>query len=127
MSHSSGISYTNVWSWLKGTYPGLRKTTITYLALLVYGILSSQTLFLAEIARAFPIEALCRKHKHQLKRVGRALSTPFLTARQVFPALMRWAVAQAAQYSRVLVLIDYTTLGDRFTILWAAVNWRGRG
>jgi len=126
MSHSSGISYTNVWSWLKGTYPGLRKTTITYLALLVYGILSSQTLFLAEIARAFPIEALCRKHKHQLKRVGRALSTPFLTARQVFPALMRWAVAQAAQYSRVLVLIDYTTLGDRFTILWAAVNWRGR-
>lgn len=104
----------------------MRKTTITYLALLVYGILSSQTLFLAEIARAFPVEALCRKHKHQLKRVGRALATPLLTARAVFPALMRWAVAQAALHGQVLVLIDYTTITDRFSILWAAVSWRGR-
>ena len=124
--HSSGLSYTHVWSWLKGVYPTMRKTTVTYLALLVYGILASQTLFLAEIARAFPVEALCSQHKHQLKRVGRALSTPFLTAKVVFPALMRWAVAQACEHGRVLVLIDYTTIADRFTILWAAVNWKGR-
>jgi hypothetical protein len=115
-----------VHSWLKASYPGLRRTTVTYLALLVYGILASQTLFLAEIARAFPVDALCRKHKHQLKRVGRALSTPLLTAKVVFPVLMRWAVAQACEHGRIRVLIDYTTIADRFTILWAAVNWKGR-
>jgi hypothetical protein len=115
-----------VWSWLKAIYPGMRKTTVTYLSLLVYGILASRTLLLAEIARAFPREAFCRKHKHQLKRVGRALNTPLLTAKVVFPALMRWAVTQALVQGRVLILIDYTDIADRFSILWAAVNWKGR-
>jgi hypothetical protein len=100
----------------------MRKTTVTYLSLLVYGILSGQTLLLAEIARAFPSDALCSKHKHQLKRVARALNTPLLAARGVFPALMRWAVTQAVEQGRVWVLLDYTSIADRFTILWAAVN-----
>ena len=104
----------------------MRKTTVTYLALLVYGILCGQTLVLTGIAQAFPVEAYCRKHKHQLKRVGRALSTPLLTAKGVFPALMRWAVAQAVVHGRVLILLDYTTVADRFTVLWAAVTWKGR-
>jgi hypothetical protein len=115
-----------MWSWLKTIYPDMRKTTVTYLALLVYGILCGQTLVLAGIAQAFPVEAYCRKHKHQLKRVGRALSTPLLAAKVVFPALMRWAVSQATVHGRVLVLLDYTTVSDRFTVLWAAVNWKGR-
>jgi hypothetical protein len=106
-----------VWSWLKTIYPGMRKTTVTYLALLVFGILSAQSLILASIAQAFPVEAYCQKHKHQLKRVGRALSTPLLTAKVVFPALMRWAVTQAAAHGRVLILIDCTTVADRFTVL----------
>jgi hypothetical protein len=104
----------------------MRKTTVTYLALLVFGILCGQSLILAEIARSFPSEAYCAKHKHQLKRVGRALSTPLLTAKVVFPALMRWAITQAVDHGRVLILIDYTTVADRFTVLWAAVNWKGR-
>jgi hypothetical protein len=104
----------------------MRTTTVTYLALLVYGILGAQSLLLASIAQAFPVDAYCHKHKHQLKRVGRALSTPLLTAKVVFPALMRWAVAQAVVEGRVLILLDYTTIADRFTILWAAVNWKGR-
>jgi hypothetical protein len=115
-----------VWSWLKTIYPGMRKTTVTYLALLVFGILCGQSLVLAKIAQAFPVEVYCRKHKHQLKRVGRALSTPLLTAKVVFPALMRWAVTQAVAHGRVLILLDYTTVADRFTVLWAAVNWKGR-
>jgi hypothetical protein len=104
----------------------MRKTTVTYLALLVFGILSGQSLVLAKIAQAFPVDEYCRKHKHQLKRVGRALSTPLLTAKVVFPALMRWAVIQAAVHGRVLILIDYTTVANRFSVLWAAVNWKGR-
>ena len=104
----------------------MRKTTVTYLALLVFGILSAQSLVLTQIAQAFPVEAYCRKHKHQLKRVGRALSTPLLTAKVLFPPLMHWAVMQAVTHGRVLVLIDYTTIADRFSILWAAVNWKGR-
>jgi len=104
----------------------MRKTTVTYLALLVFGILTGQSLILAEMARAFPTDALCGKHKHQLKRVGRALSTPLLTAKAIFPVLMRWAVAQAGERGRVHVLVDYTPIANRFTILWAAVNWKGR-
>lgn len=104
----------------------MRKTTVTYLALLVFGLLSGQSLLLANIARAFPVDAYCQSHKHQLKRVSRALSTPFLTAKVVFPALMRWAVAQAVRHGQVLILIDYTTISDRFSILWAAVTWKGR-
>ncbi len=115
-----------MWSWLKTIYPGMRKTTVTYLALLVFGILCGQSLLLAEIARSFPVDAYCTKHKHQLKRVGRALSTPLLTAKIVFPALMRWAITQAVAHGGVLILIDYTTVADRFTVLWAAVNWKGR-
>jgi hypothetical protein len=90
--HFSGISYTNLCSWRETIYPVILKTTVTYLALLVYGLLSGQTLILTHIAQAFPVEACCSPHKHQLKRVGSTLSTPLLTARAVFPALVRWAV-----------------------------------
>lgn len=131
MPHPSTLSYTETLELCKSVLPSIRKTTVTYLAVLVYGILAGQSLVLAEIARNFPKEALLGKHKHQLKRLGRILNCPLLVPKTIFPVLMHWAVAQAAHVrsnkkNTVFVLVDYTSIGDRYQILWAAVNWRGR-
>jgi hypothetical protein len=111
--------------------PGVRKTTVTYLAILTYGILTAQSLVLASIARNFPVEAILKNQKHQVKRLSRILNGPLLIPTAIFPVFMRWAVAQAAQAWRskkntVFVLMDYTSIANRFQILWLAVNWRGR-
>lgn len=115
----------------KATLPGVRSTTVTYLALLAYGILAGQSLVLAEIARRCPPEATLKNHKQQLKRLGRILQGPLLVPTTIFPVFMRWAVDQAARVWRnkknsVFLLMDYTSIGNRFQILWVSVNWRGR-
>jgi len=104
---------------------------VTYLAILTYGILTAQSLVLASIARSFPAEAILKNQKQQVKRLARILNGPLLVPTAIFPAFMAWAVAQAARAWRrkkntVFVLMDYTSIANRYQILWLAVNWRGR-
>ncbi len=131
MSHPSTLSYTETLVLCTTVLPGVRKTTVTYLAVLTYSILAAQSLVLAEIARHFPKEAILKNHKQQLKRLGRILACPLLVSTVIFPVFMRWAVSQAARVwsnkkNTVFLLMDYTSISDRFQILWVAVSWRGR-
>jgi hypothetical protein len=103
-------------------HPGLRKTQLVDLCLVVHALAACGRPCLSAVARclAGPSRLI-----HRIKRVWRFISNPRLPRERLAAQLayLNWAYG-AGQKPRVI--LDYTDLGHGYVCLWAALVVRGR-
>lgn len=101
---------------LRAALPSLRKTVVTKLALAVGALLEAQTPNTVDLANVLPLETERQDMREQWLR--RLLKNPLLSSAQVLEPWASQALVAAGQHGETIILsMDQTDLGDRFTIL----------
>jgi hypothetical protein len=80
-------------------------------------------LTLSEIARSVPTRS---DHIHKLKRVHRFVASEQWSAADLFPQMLRYLLKRFWPGQRLPIIIDQSTLGGRWEMLWASLPFRGR-
>jgi len=111
-----------VGAFLERAHPGLRKTQLVNLCLVVHALVLCGRPCLSAVARCLPGPV---RLIHRIKRVYRFVSNPRLPREQLAAQLayLNWAYGAGRQPR---VILDWTDLGDEYVSLWAALVCRGR-
>ena len=119
------LRYGEMLFFVQRVLPGWRLTRQRNLALLAIGIarVRDAHLTVAEIARGIPTRA---DHWYKYKRMWRFLSNPLWSPAELFPCLIRFILERFYPNQRVPVIIDQSTIGGRWEVLWASIPFRGR-
>jgi len=119
------LGYGKMLYFVQRLLPGWRLTRQRNLALLSIGIarVRDAHLTVSEIARAIPTRT---NHWHKFKRIKRFLSNSAWSPAEHFPNLIRFALQRFYPGHYVPVIIDQSTIGGRWEVLWASLPFRGR-
>lgn len=119
------LQYTDLLHFVQSLLPGMRLTRQRNLVWLILGIVQTRDahLTVSEIARAIPTHSA---HWHKLKRMWRFLSNMKWTPSDHFPDLFAFVLARFRVNGRVPIIIDQSTIGGRWEVLWASLPFRGR-
>jgi len=116
------FALSQVSAFVEQAHPGLRKTQLVNLCLVVHALVAGGRPCLSAVARwlSGPSRLI-----HRIKRVHRFISNPRVPREQLAAQLayLNWA-SRATRRPRVI--IDYTDLGNGYVSLWAALACRGR-
>jgi hypothetical protein len=112
-------------SFVQSLFPSFRVTRQRNLALLATGIsrVRDGHLTISEIARYIPNKC---KHWSKFKRIKRFLANPRWAPSDLFGQLVRFVLDRYMSGSSLPVIIDQSTLDDRWEVLWASIPFRGR-
>jgi hypothetical protein len=103
------------------THPGLRKTVIKKLALVVGAMLEGQTPNTVELANLLPLETERQDMREQWLR--RLLKNPLLSSDEVIEPFARQELERAARHGQIVLLsLDQTELGNRMAVLMVRVR-----
>jgi len=117
------LPYQKFASFVKGVFClKLRKTRLTNLLLLSYGLLRGQSCCLSRIARFFPLPT---GHNDRLRRLWRFLRNPGFVPEQLYPQLIQALVPCWPKALPLPLALDWTSAGG-YELLVAALPWRGR-
>ena len=106
---------------LAAALPGLRKTVVGKLSLVVGAMIEGQTPNTVELANLLPLETERQDMREQWLR--RLLKNPLLLATAVMEPFAREALAKAARNGQtVLLSMDRTDLGDRMAVLMVGLR-----
>lgn len=103
----------------------LRKTHYENLCRSVFGLISSQSGLISEIARPITRENSV-SFKHTLKRTCRFLANVGFKPEKVLVLWVKWSASQFASENRLRIAIDWTTLPGNIQCLMAAIPFHGR-
>jgi hypothetical protein len=120
------LSYTDVWDIVNRWHIDMRVTRLRNLALLVYGLIRSQSGCLSVIVRHWPHGP--RRHVHRLKRIHRFLKNPGVKESAVFKsaAAIIWPYRPGGKRTRLLpIALDWTKV-HAFSVLFAAMPRKAR-
>jgi len=119
------LGYGKMLFFVQHLLPGWRLTRQRNLALLALGIVGVRDghLTLSEIARAIPTQT---DHWHKFKRIKRFLSNLSWSPAELFASLIRFALDRFYPGHYLPIIIDQSTIGGRWEVLWASLPFRGR-
>ncbi len=103
--------------------PGERDTRLRLLAWWMSGLVQSQSVHLAHIARHLPGRS---KRLSKVKRLERWLNNRFVCVRGWYRPLAEALLAQAAAHGRVRLIIDCTQVGFDHQLVMVALAYRRR-
>lgn len=110
-------------NWIKGIFPGLRKTQAVNLTLGVFGLIKTRSGIMSEIVRVAPGPT---KHKHKLKRLWRFVSNEKIKPGNLINLWSLWIIRTFCKDEYIPVALDWTTLPGNIQCLMAAVPFAGR-
>ncbi len=119
------LGYGRMLYFVQHLLPGWRLTRQRNLALLAIGIAGVRDghLTLSEIARSIPTRS---DHWYKFKRIRRFLSNPRWSPSEHFAALVRFSLQRFYPGHYLPVIIDQSTIGGHWEVLWASLPFRGR-
>jgi hypothetical protein len=119
------LGYGRMLFFVQHVFRGWRLTRQRNLALLAMGIAGVRDghLTVSEIARSIPTRS---DHWYKFKRVRRFLSNPRWSPAELFGPLTRFALQRFYPGRYLPVIIDQSTIGGRWEVLWASLPFRGR-
>lgn len=120
-----GLGYGRMLFFVQHLLPGFRLTRQRNLALLAIGIAAVRDghLTISEIARSIPTRS---DHWYKFKRMRRFISNLKWSPSELFGELTRFALQRFHPGHYVPVIIDQSTIGGRWEVLWASLPFRGR-
>ena len=119
------LSYGRMLFFVQSVVRSMRLTRQRNLALLALGIARVRDghLTVSEIARVIPTRS---DHWYKFKRMKRFLANPRWSPAAHFGALAAFVVGRFRLRRYLPVIIDQSTIGGRWEVLWASVPFRGR-
>jgi len=119
------IGYGRMLFFVQHMLPKFRLTRQRNLALLAIGIAGVRDghLTISEIARSIPTRS---DHWYKFRRIKRFLSNLKWSPSELFGDLIRFALQRFHPGHCLPVIIDQSTLGGRWEVLWASIPFRGR-
>jgi hypothetical protein len=119
------LGYGKMLYFVQHLLPGFRLTRQRNLALLAIGIAGVRDghLTMSEIARSIPTRS---DHWYKFKRIRRFLSNLKWCPAELFGDLIRYALERFYPGHYVPVIMDQSTIGGRWEVLWASLPFRGR-
>ena len=117
--------YDDLLEFVKAVLPEMRITRLRNLALTILGILQVRDahLTVSEIARAVPGPS---DHWHKFKRIWRFLSNVKWAPADQFDAMLQFLLSRFRVGPLLPVIIDQSTIGGKWEVLWASIPFRGR-
>jgi len=119
------LQYNSLLAFVQLLLPTLRATRQRNLVWLVLGLLQVRDahLTISEVARAIHTRS---SHWHKFKRMYRFLSNLKWSPQDCCDELLPFLLSRFRCNGYLPVIIDQSTLGGRWEVLWAAVPFRGR-
>mgnify|MGYP000908887043 FL=1 len=119
------LQYSSLLDFVQLLLPTMRVTRQRNLVWLVLGVLQVRDahLTIAEVARAIQTRS---NHWHKFKRMYRFLSNVKWSPQGCGDELLRFLLSRFRCRNYLPVIMDQSTLGGRWEVLWASVPFRGR-
>ena len=119
------LQYTNLLEFVQLLLPTMRVTRQRNLVWLVLGLMQVRDahLSISEVARAIHTRS---SHWHKFKRMYRFLSNLKWSPQDCCDELLRFLLRRFRYNGYLPVIIDQSTLGGRWEVLWASIPFRGR-
>jgi len=119
------LGYGKIAFFVQSLCQGFRLTRQRNLAIMALGILRIPDghLTLSEIARSVPTRS---DHQHKLKRIHRFVASDKWSPADLFPQMLSYLLTRFRVGQYLPIIIDQSTLGGRWEVLWASIPFRGR-